>query len=37
MERRTDARIEEEVGIPQGLPYLSEFVCMHEALLELST
>jgi hypothetical protein len=37
MDRRIDVRIEEEVGIPQGLPYLNGLVCMHEALLELST
>ena len=29
-----DSRIERELGIPQGLPYLTGFVCMHEALLE---
>jgi hypothetical protein len=34
MHRRIDARIEDEVGIPQGLPYLTGFVCMHAALLE---
>ena len=37
MDRRIDGQIEEEVGIPQGLPYLTGFVCMHEALLELCT
>jgi hypothetical protein len=36
MIRRSDAEIEEEVGIPQGLPYLIGVVCMHEALLETS-
>jgi hypothetical protein len=34
MDRRIDAPIEEEVGIPQSLPYLTGFVCMHAALLE---
>ena len=34
---RIDGQIEEEVGIPQGLPYLTGFVRMHEALLELCT
>jgi hypothetical protein len=34
MEWRIDARIEHELGIPQGLPYLTGFVCMHEALLD---
>jgi hypothetical protein len=34
MEWRIDARIERELGIPRGLPYLTEFVCMHEALLD---
>jgi hypothetical protein len=37
LDRCTDARIEEEVGIPQGLPYLTGFVGMHQALLELSS
>ena len=37
MDRRIDGHIEEEVGIPQGLPYLTGFVCMNEALLELCT
>ncbi len=36
MIRRSDEQIEEEVGIPQGLPYLIGLVCMHEALLETS-
>ena len=31
---RIDARIETELGIPQGLPYLTGFVCMHQALME---
>ena len=34
MDRRIDAAIESELGIPKGLPYLTGFVCMHEALLE---
>ena len=34
MDRRIDAAIERELGIPEGLPYLTGFVCMHEALLE---
>ena len=34
MDRRIDAAIESELGIPQGLPYLTGFVCMQEALLE---
>ena len=34
MDRRIDAAIESELGIPEGLPYLTGFVCMHEALLE---
>ena len=34
MDRRIDAAIESELGIPQGLPYLTGFVCMHKALLE---
>ena len=34
MDRRIDAAIERELGIPEGLPYLSGFVCMQEALLE---
>ena len=33
MRQRIDARIETELGIPEGLPYLTGFVCMHEALL----
>ena len=37
MDRRMDGHIEEEVGIPQGLPYLTGFVCMNEAPLELCT
>ncbi|MFL5114842.1 MAG: hypothetical protein ACJ8DG_04260 [Microvirga sp.] len=36
MDQRIDGQIEEEVGIPQG-PYLTGFVCVHEALLELCT
>jgi len=34
MDRRIDAAIESELGIPEGLPYLTGFVCMHEALPE---
>lgn len=34
MKWRIDRRIEDELGIPQGLPYLTGFVCMHEALLD---
>ena len=34
MDRRIDAAIESELGIPEGLPYLTGFVCMQEALLE---
>ena len=34
MDRRIDAAIESELGIPQGLPYLTGFVCMQEAFLE---
>jgi hypothetical protein len=34
IDRRIDAAIERELGIPEGLPYLTGFVCMHEALLE---
>jgi len=34
MGRRIDAAIESELGIPEGLPYLTGFVCMHEALLQ---
>jgi hypothetical protein len=34
MDRRIDATIESELGIPEGLPYLTGFVCMHESLLE---
>ena len=34
MGRRIDAAIESELGIPEGLPYLTGFVCMQEALLE---
>jgi len=34
MSRRIDAWIESELGIPEGLPYLTGFVCMQEALLE---
>ena len=37
MDRRIDGHIEEEVCIPQGLPYLTCFVCMNEAPLELGT
>lgn len=36
MRWRIDRRIEDELGIPRGLPYLTGFVCMHEALLETS-
>ena len=35
--RAIDAAIESELGIPEGLPYLNGFVCMHEALLEGAT
>lgn len=34
MKWRIDRRIEDEIGIPRGLPYLTGFVCMHEALLD---
>ena len=34
MDRRIDAAIESELGIPRWLPYLTGFVCMQEALLE---
>ena len=34
MDRRIDAAIESELGIPEGLPYLTGFVFMHEALIE---
>jgi hypothetical protein len=34
MDRMIDAAIESELGIPEGLPYLTGFVCMHEAVLE---
>ena len=34
MDRRIDAAIESGLGIPEGLPYLTGVVCMHEALLE---
>jgi hypothetical protein len=34
MDRRIDATIESGLGIPEGLPYLTGFVCMHESLLE---
>jgi len=34
MDRRIGAAIESELGIPEGLPHLTGFVCMHEALLE---
>jgi hypothetical protein len=33
MELRIDSLIEREIGIPQGLPYLTGFVLMREALL----
>ena len=33
MELRITALIETEIGIPQGLPYLTGFVLMQEALL----
>ena len=36
MRRRIDSRIQDELGIPEGLPYLTGFVCMHEALLEVN-
>lgn len=35
-EKRTDRQIEDELGIPDGLPYLTGLVCMHEARLEIS-
>src|SRR4051812_48022874 len=31
---KINARIEDELGIPQGLPYLTGLVCMQEALLQ---
>jgi hypothetical protein len=34
MRRRIDSRIQDELGIPEGWPYRTGFVCMHEALLE---
>ena len=34
MRQRIESRIQDELGIPEGLPYLTGFVCMHEALLE---
>ena len=34
IDRRIDAAIERELGIPERLPYLTGFVCMHEASLE---
>jgi len=34
MDRRIDAATERELGIPEGLPYLTSFVCMQEALPE---
>jgi hypothetical protein len=34
VDRRIDGAIESELGTPEGLPYLTGFVCMHEALLE---
>src|SRR5829696_4152537 len=34
IERWMDRRIDSELGIPEGLPYLTGFVCMQEALLE---
>lgn len=34
MNWRINRRIEDELGIPRGLPYLTGFVCMHEALLD---
>src|SRR5215204_271562 len=34
MRRRIDRRIEDELGIPRGLPYLTGFVCMHQAVLD---
>jgi len=35
MSWKINARIEEELGIPKGLPYLTGFVGMHEALREV--
>jgi hypothetical protein len=35
-ERLIDGTVEDELGIPQGLPYLAGLVCMHEAFLEMS-
>jgi len=34
MDRRIEAAIVSELGIPAGLPYLTGFVCMQAALLE---
>jgi hypothetical protein len=34
---KIDGRMEEELGIPRGLPYLTGLVCMHEALLEVQS
>ncbi len=34
MEWRISRSIEHELGIPRGLPYLTGFVFMHQALLE---
>jgi hypothetical protein len=36
MGRAIDEPLEHELGIPQGLPYLTGLVCMHEALLQSS-
>ena len=37
MELRITSLIEAEIGIPQGLPYLTGFVMMQEALLDPPT
>jgi hypothetical protein len=34
MDLRIDAATERELGIPEGLPYLTGFVCMHDSLPE---
>jgi hypothetical protein len=34
MELRIDTLIEREIGIPEGLPYLTGFVFKREALLD---
>jgi hypothetical protein len=36
MRQRIDSRIQDELGIPEGLPYLTGFVCMHEALPQVN-